>query len=303
MEIISVVNYKGGVGKTTLLANIATELANRGKRILIIDLDPQGSLTFSFLEPEVWIKEYKETKTIKNWFDDRLNNKTNKISNLVIQDLEVNKYVKEPIGLISSHLGLFNVGVELAAKLNGKRKRILSKKKLETLYLLKEGLSSINGKYDFVFLDCQPNFDIITQNAIVASDYYLIPTKFDYLSTLGVNTLKEHIDNLLMELNDSIREFNFNGYNINPKLLGIIGNMTNLASGDKCIALNETYLNTLNISDNKVFKNKLRSNPSFMDMGELIPAILKKQTNNTHKSIVKEIKNITDEFNKRISTS
>ena len=58
MEILSVINYKGGVGKTTLTANIAGELAYRGYDVLMIDLDPQASLTFSFIDPEKWRKDF-----------------------------------------------------------------------------------------------------------------------------------------------------------------------------------------------------------------------------------------------------
>ena len=68
MKIISVINYKGGVGKTTLTANLAAELAYRDYKVLMIDLDPQASLTFSFMDPNTWKKEYSIDKTVKNWF-------------------------------------------------------------------------------------------------------------------------------------------------------------------------------------------------------------------------------------------
>ncbi len=62
MKIISVINYKGGVGKTTVTSNIAGELARRGKRVLILDMDAQASLTFSFISPDVWDKQLKDKK-------------------------------------------------------------------------------------------------------------------------------------------------------------------------------------------------------------------------------------------------
>jgi chromosome partitioning protein len=69
MQIISVMNYKGGVGKTTVTANIAGELAFRGRKVLLVDMDAQASLTFSFVTPDFWDQNLKEKKTIKNWFD------------------------------------------------------------------------------------------------------------------------------------------------------------------------------------------------------------------------------------------
>lgn len=69
MHIVSVINYKGGVGKTTVTANIASELAWQGKKVLLIDTDAQASLTFSFVTPDEWDARYKAEKTIKSWFD------------------------------------------------------------------------------------------------------------------------------------------------------------------------------------------------------------------------------------------
>ena len=69
MKIVSVINYKGGVGKTTVTANLGAELARRGQRVLLIDLDPQASLTFSFIRSEDWERHLSHHGTIKTWFD------------------------------------------------------------------------------------------------------------------------------------------------------------------------------------------------------------------------------------------
>ncbi len=69
MNVISVINYKGGVGKTTITANLGAELARRGRQVLLIDTDPQANLTFSFIRPDEWARTYAESKTLKNWFE------------------------------------------------------------------------------------------------------------------------------------------------------------------------------------------------------------------------------------------
>ena len=82
------------------------------------------------------------------------------------------------------------------------------------------------------------------QNAIVASDYYFIPTKFDYLSTIGVTSLEGHINKLVKELNKIIDKYNFNGYKVDPKPLGIVGNMVTISKGNDITNFNQGVLMT-----------------------------------------------------------
>ena len=116
MQIISVINYKGGVGKTTLTANLAAELAFRGKRVLLLDMDAQCSLTFSFVTPDYWRDKLGgddtagSDKTIKSWFDgvgdDDL--ETPKLGDLIVPYLKVTRSLGNKggkIDLIPSHLG------------------------------------------------------------------------------------------------------------------------------------------------------------------------------------------------------
>ena len=121
MDIISVINYKGGVGKTTLTANIAGELAYRGYDVLMIDLDPQASLTFSFIDPEQWRSDVSPSKTIKNWFSTKKKVRTKNFNSLIITPEAVNDALdgRGKLDLVSSHLELINVDMELAADLGG----------------------------------------------------------------------------------------------------------------------------------------------------------------------------------------
>ena len=117
MKIVSVINYKGGVGKTTITANLAAEMAYRGKKVLVFDLDPQTNLTFSFLRVDEWSKKFEKDKTIKFWFDSIIDGKRDIPS---FNDLIVSK---DKIDIICSHLGLIDVDIELAAGLSSGTER------------------------------------------------------------------------------------------------------------------------------------------------------------------------------------
>ena|SRR5947207_9396586 len=87
MKIVSVINYKGGVGKTALTANLAAELAWHRKRVLMLDLDPQTSLTFSFILPDVWERDFSGTsgpdRTIKAWLESFDGSTSSSLSDLI----------------------------------------------------------------------------------------------------------------------------------------------------------------------------------------------------------------------------
>ena len=299
MKVVSVINYKGGVGKTTITANIAIELANRGKRVLIVDLDPQASLTFSFINVEDWESKYKDTKTIKNWFDDILNNRPSELSSYIIKDLAVNKHISKKLSIIPSHIGLFDVEVELANEIKGVRKRKYVTNKLKTLSLLSKELQKSNNLFDIVLIDCQPSFNLITQSAIVASDKYMIPTKLDYLSTLGVCTLDKHIKTLLMELNTGIDEFNLKEYKVRSECLGVVSTMVQFY-GKELISTNKQYYKELERNSVVLFKNKIRENKTFFNGDKLLPVIMKKGTSDTERDILSDLKEITTEFIERL---
>ncbi|HEY7768790.1 ParA family protein [Longimicrobium sp.] len=107
MLVVSVINYKGGVGKTTVTSNLATELAFRGQRVLAIDLDPQASLTFSLVRPEYWEAELSAGKTIKAWFDSFSSGQALSLEDLVISPTAANARIPDgSLDLIPSHLGL-----------------------------------------------------------------------------------------------------------------------------------------------------------------------------------------------------
>src|SRR5688572_17392356 len=122
MNVVSVINYKGGVGKTSLTANLAAELAFRGKTILLIDMDAQASLTFSLITPDEWRDKFADAKTIKNWFDSFDQGNPISLKSIVDTPRRINSRLgsgRGKVDAIYSHLGLINVDLELATSLGG----------------------------------------------------------------------------------------------------------------------------------------------------------------------------------------
>src|ERR1700760_3091711 len=112
MQVITVMNYKGGVGKTTMTANLGAELANRGHRVLLIDLDPQANLTFSFYSVERWREELRKDTTIMRWYEGDTPGRKVDLHSLVVTPPTVNAEFGETGGqldLIASHLKLIDI--------------------------------------------------------------------------------------------------------------------------------------------------------------------------------------------------
>ena len=132
------------------------------------------------------------------------------------------------VDLIPSHLGLINVDLELAAKLSAASRRQAATNFLRLFTRLANGLRDehVNGIYDVVIIDCPPNFNIVTQTAIVASDAYLVPAKPDYLSTLGIDQLNRSVEQLKSDCNGYQELLGREEYqSINPTMLGVVFTM------------------------------------------------------------------------------
>jgi chromosome partitioning protein len=181
MHSVSVINYKGGVGRTSLTANLAAELAYRGKKVLLIDLDAQASLTFSMISPDQWHKDFADSKTIKSWFDSFESGKALSLKSIVQSPKPLNERLGRAGGKVDaifSHLGLINVDLELATNLGGAT-LAQAKKNFTTVHRrLANGLAEFaDDEYDLVLIDCPPNFNIVTKTAIIASDFLLVPAR------------------------------------------------------------------------------------------------------------------------------
>ena len=301
MRIISVINYKGGVGKTTLTANLAGELAWRGKRILLLDMDAQCSLTFSFITPDKWRSELDgsidgDDRTIKSWFDGISDQDVAipDLCDLVVSDLAVNNRLRNRDGrihLIPSHLGLINVDLDLAFMLSAAPPGRLVRQRARVYGQLRQHLRTHAeyAGYDYVLIDCPPNFNIVTKNAIIASDAILIPAKPDYLSTMGIDYLVRNYGQLLEEFNQDTQS-----PSVHPEILGVVFTMVQFRSGQPINAQRE-YMKPRDI---RFFSSMIRDNKTiFSDAPETcIPVVLTGYSQRTYTNIVNELETLASEF-------
>jgi len=165
-KVISLVNQKGGVGKTTTSINLSASLAVLGKRVLLIDLDPQGNTTTG-----IGINKCDIDRSIYDVLIDACD----------IKEAVINTRYKR-LSMIPATINLAGINIELIEKSNGDP--TFSKGKQ-----LKIKLDTIKDMYDFVILDCPPSLELITTNALTASDSVIIPVQCEFFALEGIMQL------------------------------------------------------------------------------------------------------------------
>ncbi|MBQ8606097.1 MAG: ParA family protein [Clostridia bacterium] len=174
-KIISIINQKGGVGKTTTTVNLAAAVAESGKKVLLVDLDSQSNATVSY---GFVGKDLKYT-----------------VYDLLISDLEP----KEAI-VHSKHCGVDVIGSSI--DLAGAEIEMVLLEKRE--FLLKNQLNKIRHLYDFIFIDCPPSLGLLTLNALAASNSLLIPIQPEYFALEGVSKLINTVRQVKKGINPSL---------------------------------------------------------------------------------------------------
>lgn len=175
VRIIAVANQKGGVGKTTTAINLSACLAEAGKRVLIIDADPQGNSTSGL---------GFEKNEIENTIYEIL------LDEIKIQDAVLNTCV-ENLQILPSNINLSGAEIELI----GRDKRE---------YILSNAVDTIKNNYDFIIIDCPPSLNLITINALTSADTVLVPIQCEYFALEGLEQLLHTIGLVKERLNPSL---------------------------------------------------------------------------------------------------
>ena len=179
-KIISVINQKGGVGKTTTVINLAAGLTMKGKKILVIDLDPQGNATTGLGLSNTENSELTIYSVL---------NGNKKISEVV----QSTKF--ENLNLVTSNVDLSGLEVETA----GDSRRA---------FKLKDELASIlndsGSSYDYILIDCPPSLSLLTIMALVASDELVVPLQTEFFALEGLTQLMKTIDRIKSNLNETL---------------------------------------------------------------------------------------------------
>lgn len=169
--IISLMNHKGGVGKTTTTINIGAGLVKLGKKVLLVDLDPQANLTISLGIPRQKITIYESMRG----------------------EAEITPYnVKKNLDVVTSTLDLSGAEMEL---INEAGRELIIGELFEPLV----------HEYDFIIIDCPPSLGLLTLNALTASDYVYIPMQTEFLALQGLAKIKQITDKVRFRLNKKLQ--------------------------------------------------------------------------------------------------
>ena len=173
-KVIAVANQKGGVGKTTTAVNVGTMLAKKGKKVMLIDCDPQGNATSG-----LGIEAHKDKS----------------VYNVLVDDMDITDTIEptmvKKLDVCPANINLAGAEVELVSMVSRETR-------------LKDAVEKIRDDYDYIFIDCPPSLGLITLNAFTASDSVLVPIQCEYYALEGLGQLIQTIKLVQKHLNPDL---------------------------------------------------------------------------------------------------
>ena len=180
-KVIAITNQKGGVGKTTTTFNLGVALAKQGKRVLVVDVDPQSNLTTY----AGWYDENELKYTLTDLMEQSMNDEEIKTKESILHH-------SENVDLIPSNLSLSALENSLTYAMSRE-------------YTLRNCLSSIKDDYDYILLDCQPSLGMLTINALASANSVIIPVQSEYFALRGMTDLFKIINKVRRQINPTLK--------------------------------------------------------------------------------------------------
>lgn len=264
-KVIAIANQKGGVGKTTTCANLGIGLTREGKKVLLVDCDPQGSLSISLGNPQpdrlpvTLATMMGKTMTDEN-FDPR----------------EGILHHSEGVDLMPASIDLSGMEVSLV--------NAMSREKV-----LKQYLDGVKREYDFVLLDCMPSLGMLTVNALAAADSVLIPVQAQYLPAKGLEQLLQTVSKVRRQINPTLK--------IDGILLTMVDRRTNYAKEISAL-LRETYGTKLKVFDTDI-PHSVRAAETSAESKSIFAHDPKGKVAEAYRALTKEVLNAEKQRQKR----
>lgn len=330
-KIISFINYKGGVGKTTTTYHIGCALAlYHNKKILLIDTDPQANLTFLCTIPEQWEIFKRNHGTISELFNSYLKDTANSFDiEKIIWKSPIKQAAKEAVpnlDLIPSDVELLGIDIDLAAKTKMKNekgfyqeqihilrravKRIKNELGIDTScdfrdaffyieqrHILRKALDRIKDIYDYILIDCPPNLYLVTQNSVFTSDYYMITTIPDHLSTIGISILIKKITDLNAAITQKYRIIGSNAKSVILK--GLLFTMIRKSGPNIVSTLKERMQSLRKDYHTLCFEQYISLGTGYTEAAaSALPVFLANDSNSIR--VASEYKEVTNEFLQKV---